>query len=288
MDKIEKINKLTETKTPTSGRRTNVSNTNNNKISNFEKKANEHNAPTSGRKIAINNVNNKNKISDIEAKANEHNTLISERRTNDSNIRSNINIVKKTETENKLKESENPISANINKFDRKTDSTNAAKAIPSHNEHNSTERQAKTSAIEKELSSTQEIVQLQNIEYNEALKEAQIRTELEKQTAEEKANEEEEMQKLINSLPPEPAIGVTIAVLLKNGKRVMRRFDPKSKGIYVYVWVLMQINENTPDEKLSLDSFDVKLSVSAKKIEKEQTLEEQNISGRVFAIVDIF
>ena len=82
------------------------------------------------------------------------------------------------------------------------------------------------------------------------------------------------------SLKPEPKTGTTIAVNLNN-QRIMRKFDPNSKGEDIYAWVAGQtIDEEDDDDKLFMDNFELQVN-GIGIVSHEKTLLEQGIKGRV-------
>ena len=134
---------------------------------------------------------------------------------------------------------------------------------------------------------------MQDYEYMQILEEQErLEREKERKEEEERRREKEEKAKAKKSemsnqalldeayskLPPEPSAGVTIAVMLFN-KRIMRKFLPQEPGIDVYAWIAKESNG-----KLFLNNFEI-APVGGQKVEKEQTLEEQNIKGRTMLMI---
>ena len=125
----------------------------------------------------------------------------------------------------------------------------------------------------------------QDLEYEQILLEAQREEEEKKRKEEEEArklheeqkeqeSKENKLRKILQNMPEEPQTGITIAVVLFN-KRVMRRFLPSQPGIDVYAWITKE-----SDGQLDLDEFEM-APLGGEKLDKHQTLEEQNIKGRV-------
>jgi hypothetical protein len=80
------------------------------------------------------------------------------------------------------------------------------------------------------------------------------------------------------SLPPEPATGTTIAVVV-NGERCIRKFDPRRLAADVYSWVAGQ-TIHCDEGKLYFDEFE--LAMAGKGIvDTDRTLEDQGMSGRI-------
>lgn len=103
----------------------------------------------------------------------------------------------------------------------------------------------------------------------------------------EKEIEREEIERKIGevvskyySLKPEPQTGVTVAVNMSN-QRIIRKFDPNSKGEDVYAWVAIQtIDEEDDEDKLFFDNFELHVN-GIGVVSPEKTLAEQGIKGRV-------
>ena len=133
---------------------------------------------------------------------------------------------------------------------------------------------------------------LQDLEYEQILQEAEREEEEKRKKEEEERQKMEEMQKeqdskesklrnILQSIPPEPQNGTTIAVVLFN-KRVMRRFSPDEDAIHVYAWITSESGG-----QLDLDSFEL-APVGGEKLIKGKSLEEQNIKGRIMlSIIDL-
>jgi hypothetical protein len=125
----------------------------------------------------------------------------------------------------------------------------------------------------------------QDSEFDTAIEEAKERDRkaAQKEDAAQRIKREKmgEFTRLLKSLRPEPASGTTLAVMLPDGKRVTRRFDPAEKGMFVYVWVAGQIGgEALPD------SLEIKMSVGTV-LERERRLNEQGFTGRVLLVATV-
>ena len=131
----------------------------------------------------------------------------------------------------------------------------------------------------------------QNRKYRECLEEAAQR-EMEQNFANhyeenQKQIEREEQEQKIGevvskyySLKPEPKVGTTVAVTLNN-QRIIRKFDPNSKGEDVYAWVAGQtIDEEDEDKRLYFYNFELHIP-GVGILSPEETLAEQGIKGRV-------
>lgn len=109
-----------------------------------------------------------------------------------------------------------------------------------------------------------------------------------KEEQQKKENEIEEARRLFKSIPPEPqnaAESITIAAQMPNNKRVMRKFPPNTKGIHIYAWISGQTLDLPEEERLLPDVFEL-LNLN-QTIDKNKTLEEQNITKRVFLQIQI-
>ena len=145
------------------------------------------------------------------------------------------------------------------------------------------------------LTRSQAIRKEQDDEYQNAVieqqqrdreEEEQRRREEEEQRRQEQQqlNREDELQSKFRALPAEPKDGIVLACNL-NGKRIQRRFDPHAKGEMVYVWVAGQTLES--NEKLFLDSFDLKRQINGAVISKEEPLDDQGVKGREMVVIDV-
>jgi hypothetical protein len=125
--------------------------------------------------------------------------------------------------------------------------------------------------------------QIQDSEYEEVIEEAR-RAEREKRRAEQERKRKGRMlAESFRGLPPEPKEGVVIAVAMPNGGRIQRKFEPNTKAELVYVWVA---GTSVGWEKsLVLGEFELEVPIGMKRIEKEKSLGEQGISGRVLLSV---
>lgn len=154
----------------------------------------------------------------------------------------------------------------------------------------------KTPPKERVLTASQQLRRDQDDEYVRAMEiqrlkdqeeERQRRKEEEDQREQEEQqiNREDEVRVKFQALPPEPAAGTTVAVMMPNRARIMRKFDPQSKGELLYVWVAGQTIGT--DDKLFLDSFNLKNSVGGTVIAKNEPIDEQGLSGRVMLVIDV-
>jgi hypothetical protein len=73
-------------------------------------------------------------------------------------------------------------------------------------------------------------------------------------------------------MPPEMQNGTTIAVMTIGSGKMVRRFDPNDQGKWVYIWVA---------GKCATDEFELTTTVGSVKLDREKTLREQGIIGRV-------
>jgi hypothetical protein len=85
------------------------------------------------------------------------------------------------------------------------------------------------------------------------------------------------------SLPPEPATGTTIAVVV-NGVRCIRKFDPQRLAADVYSWVAGQ-TIHSDEDKLYFDEFELVMPGKGV-VDPDRTLEEQKMSGRIILQID--
>lgn len=154
----------------------------------------------------------------------------------------------------------------------------------------------KTPPMERVLTASQQLRRDQDDEYVRAMEiqrlkdqeeERQRRKEEEDQREQEEQqiNREDEVRVKFRTLPPEPATGTTVAVMMPNRMRIMRKFNPQSKGELLYVWVAGQTIDT--DDKLFLDSFNLKNSVGGTVIAKNEPIDEQGLSGRVMLVIDV-
>jgi hypothetical protein len=137
---------------------------------------------------------------------------------------------------------------------------------------------------------------VQDFEYEEAVEAALIKeeeqasalriaTEEQNRTAMEAQRKETELTAFLQQMPPEPPKGVTIAVAMPEGGKPMRRFDPAAEAHWVYVWVAGATLSTA--HPLSLGSFELSTTVGSVKLEEQQTLSQQGITGRVLLVVSV-
>ncbi|OHT14600.1 hypothetical protein TRFO_15015 [Tritrichomonas foetus] len=153
---------------------------------------------------------------------------------------------------------------------------------------------------ERQLSESQAIRNIQDLEFEQAQQEARmkeaeeaarLRREEEARLAEEAAKESraDEVRRLFAALPPEPAKGTTIAVTMPSGARSIRKFDPSAAGSTVYAWVAGQTIEFSEEERLFMDSFELQPmgQPMAGPLEKDKPLNEQGVSGRIMLAITV-
>ena len=141
-------------------------------------------------------------------------------------------------------------------------------------------------------------VEKQNKEFEEALaKHLRNEDEQKKKEEEQKHNEnrrvaniqkekEERKKRIMDeyaNLGPEPANGFQIAVQMRSGSRIIRKFTEDMLGKDVYSWISAQ-DEMFDDES---NPIDYELKNVSTVIEKEKTLAEQNIKKRILLTVNI-
>lgn len=126
-----------------------------------------------------------------------------------------------------------------------------------------------------------ETLQAKQIREQEKLKqklqkeEAEKAAELQKNNSIRRINE---IREKFKALPPEPDNGITIAVLLPDMKRIVRRFAEDELGSNVYTWVANDealIKDNTFPQPFVLTR------TLGNDIEEDKTLEEQQLRGRL-------
>lgn len=107
----------------------------------------------------------------------------------------------------------------------------------------------------------------QDAEYQQVLAEARAK-ESEEDPVEVRRREIQEKAAL---LPPEPADGLTLAVMTPDQKRIMRKFGKDEKGENVKVWVASSVD--------IVQDFELRQPGGAP-LEDDKTLDEQGIKGR--------
>lgn len=142
-----------------------------------------------------------------------------------------------------------------------------------------------------QLTSSQELRNLQDLQYEQLVREAeekaaeeerQRREEEERQRREEqeKQDAENRLQRILARMPPEPADGLPLAVNL-NGKRIQRKFLATQLAQDVYAWVASE------SEEYKLDTFELSC-MGQPPLKMDETLEAQNIKGRtMLSIVEL-
>ena len=127
----------------------------------------------------------------------------------------------------------------------------------------------------------QETLLSRSEEYKEKREQNNIKMQEEKKAKEQKEN----LQKLIENikqeaekLPPEPETGVSIAVILPNQKRIIRKFDPNEQAQDVYTWVAAD-DSLIQDETYSTE-FDLVCPFSPV-LDRHKTIAAQGFKGRV-------
>jgi hypothetical protein len=78
-------------------------------------------------------------------------------------------------------------------------------------------------------------------------------------------------------------VGVSLAVGMPNGSRIKRTFEPTVLGELVYIWVAGSTIGWA--KELELDTFELEVTLGMKRVEKNRTLAEQGINGRVVLAV---
>jgi hypothetical protein len=126
------------------------------------------------------------------------------------------------------------------------------------------------------------LMEEQDKEYDEVLMEEQKRKQ--QKEAEEEAERwsiedlKTEILRKAENLGAEPDDGLTLAVVLPNQRRILRKFDRSRPGSDVFDWVAAQ-EEMIGGEMEMPRNFDLR-SVTGVPIVKESSLEDQGIAGR--------
>lgn len=134
----------------------------------------------------------------------------------------------------------------------------------------------------EQLNTSQEIRNQQDQEFEEALIRAQIEDINENQEEEEAAEEENSNYNSIiiqqyQSLGPEPAVGVSLALVMPNGEKITRKFGKTSLGEQLYIWAASQqemINSNKRINDIEI------VAPTGEVLSLTSTLEQQNITVR--------
>lgn len=134
--------------------------------------------------------------------------------------------------------------------------------------------------VEYETAIQEELEKKERIEREEFLKkqldEAEtIRIKKEKEMSLKKLSD---LKNAFKNLMPEPEVGVTIAVVLPNQKRIVRKFDPNELGKDVFLWV--SVDDSMIKDDTYINEFEL-TRVMAPSLEKDKTLGEQGIKGRI-------
>jgi hypothetical protein len=123
----------------------------------------------------------------------------------------------------------------------------------------------------------------QNDEFDAAIQEEQERI---RQVADDAEDEKRrrneklaEFTRLVSALPPEPEAGTTIAVVMPDGKRIMRKFEPTEMGMSVYVWTASRI-VNEGAAPTFPEALDIKMAIGPV-LALERPLNEQGFTGRI-------
>ncbi|OHT00835.1 hypothetical protein TRFO_32394 [Tritrichomonas foetus] len=131
--------------------------------------------------------------------------------------------------------------------------------------------------MQEQMHENSELRKQQNSEYEEALS-------AQKQKIEEKKNEaiklSSEISEIINkaqNLPAEPENGITIAISMPDGSRIMRKFGKEDKGQLIHDWAAEKVLRlsDPPMPKL----FELRMPTGGVLI-NDQLLSEQGITGR--------
>lgn len=102
----------------------------------------------------------------------------------------------------------------------------------------------------------------------------------------------DEIIDILSIIPPEPDEPktaeekkkvVNLQIILNDRKKIGRRFNDTDKGIFVYAWVAGTTLDS--DEILYLNSFELKMPMGNIILDKNQTLGEQKVRGKVCFIV---
>ena len=150
------------------------------------------------------------------------------------------------------------------------------------------------------LTESQMIRNAQDFEFAQAQQEAhkkemeqinQKRLEEEKKRAEEREKQDKinKVTNMVKKLPAEPEKGITIAVQFPSGERKTRKFAANTKGEYVYAWAASHKIDGPDEEKLFMDSFELRpMGPQSEALNQDKTLEGQGISGRVLLALTTF
>jgi hypothetical protein len=99
----------------------------------------------------------------------------------------------------------------------------------------------------------------------------------------ERRRREDELAAKFRALPAEPRTGVSIAFSMPNGSRIKRTFEPNVTGELIYIWVAG--STIGWERQLELGTFELEVPLGMKRVEKNRTLAEQGISGRMVLAV---
>lgn len=154
-----------------------------------------------------------------------------------------------------------------------------------------------------EFNNSSKIIQRQNEEIKKLEQEVaqKEREEQEKKLIEQEENNvkeacqislADEIIDILSVIPPEPDEPktaeekkkvVNLQIIMNDRKKIGRRFNDTDKGIFVYAWVAGTTLDS--DEKLYLNSFELKMPMGNIVLDKNQTLGEQKVRGKVCFIV---
>lgn len=145
------------------------------------------------------------------------------------------------------------------------------------------------------LSDSQKLRNLQNMEFIMAEQEAERKQReemeqkaaIERQLEQEKRNKENKLKNtksLYEKLPAEPPNDkgvVTVKVQIPDGQGIVRRFLPDRPGNDIYIWVSGNTLDLPEEKRLYPDSFELNVTFN-EVLDKNKSLAEQNIKGRIF------
>lgn len=151
-----------------------------------------------------------------------------------------------------------------------------------------TSKTQKTKDIYGELTESQLVRNDQNREWEEAIRQEQEREREEQMKKEEEkhkeiaqereeAGKEASFQRKWRQLPAEPATGTVIGMVMPDGSRIRRTFQPDILGEWLYVWVAgVTMDKET---RLYPDEFDIMQPIGGV-IDRKKPLDQQGISRR--------
>lgn len=146
----------------------------------------------------------------------------------------------------------------------------------------------KTKDVYRELTESQVVRNDQNREWEEAIRQEQEREREEQLKKEEEkrkeivqereaAGKEASFQRMWRQLPAEPATGTVIGMVMPDGSRIRRTFQPDILGEWLYVWVAGMTMEK--ETRLYPGDFDIMQPIGGV-IDRKKPLDQQGISKR--------